>query len=186
MNAICLQIVYKNLDPCLHNVYKEVYKKNLNVNGIKTVDLFNLRKSNYHNGVIGYNRAKTRHRRADEAYMEMRVEPFLRPVFEKYLAPEDDDFLFNFHVRYCDSDSFNTPKTKTPDMNAGSGSKKMERHQSLTLDVQIIYQTPSTIAGSMFNSFEMRLPTCIVGSLFPDRKSQMRDGLTPIFLARAA
>lgn len=74
--------------------------------GINTVDLFNLRKSNYHNGVIGYNRAKTRHSRADEAYMEMRVEPFIKPIFEKYLAPKEDDFLFNFHVRYCDSDSF--------------------------------------------------------------------------------
>lgn len=74
--------------------------------GINTVDLFNMKKSNYHNGVIGYKLAKTRHARRDEAYIEMRVEPFIRPVFEKYLAPEDDEYLFNFHVRYCDSDSF--------------------------------------------------------------------------------
>ena len=59
--------------------------------GINTVDLFNMKKSNYHNGVIGYKRAKTRHARRDEAYIEMRVEPFIRPVFEKYLAPEDDE-----------------------------------------------------------------------------------------------
>jgi len=85
--------------------------------GINTVDLFEMRKDNYHNGVIGYKRAKTRNARRDEAYIEMRVEPFIRPVFEKYLAPEDDEYLFNFHVRYCDSDSFSA--------NVNNGIKKI-------------------------------------------------------------
>lgn len=85
--------------------------------GINTVDLFNMKKSNFHNGVIGYKRAKTCHARRDEAYIEMRVEPFIRPVFEKYLAPEDDEYLFNFHVRYCDSDSFSA--------NVNNGIKKI-------------------------------------------------------------
>ncbi len=85
--------------------------------GINTVDLFEMRKDNYHNGVIGYKRAKTRHARRDEAYIEMRVEPFIRPIFEKYLAPEDDEYLFNFHVRYCDSDSFSA--------NVNNGIKKI-------------------------------------------------------------
>lgn len=85
--------------------------------GINTVDLFNMKKSNYHNVVIGYKRAKTRHARRDEAYIEMRVEPFIRPVSEKYLAPEDDEYLFNFHVRYCDSDSFSA--------NVNNGIKKI-------------------------------------------------------------
>lgn len=85
--------------------------------GINTVDLFNLKKSDYHNGVIGYKRAKTRHSRADEAYIEMRVEPYIMPTFEKYLAPEGDEYLFNFHCRYCDSDSFSA--------NVNSGIKKI-------------------------------------------------------------
>ena len=74
--------------------------------GINTADLYALKKSDYHNGVIGYKRAKTRHSRKDEAYIEMRVEPFIQPVFDKYLAAEDDEFLFTFHNRYCDCDSF--------------------------------------------------------------------------------
>lgn len=74
--------------------------------GMNTVDLFSLKKTDYHNGIICYKRAKTRHSRSDEAYMEMRVEPFIQPVFDKYLAADDDEFLFNFHKRYCDSDSF--------------------------------------------------------------------------------
>lgn len=74
--------------------------------GINTVDLYQMKKEDYHNGVIGYKRAKTMHSRADEAYMEMRVEPFIQPIFDKYLSKEDDEYLFNFHSRYCDSDSF--------------------------------------------------------------------------------
>lgn len=85
--------------------------------GINTVDLYNLKKSDYNGGIIGYRRAKTRHSRRDEAYMEMRVEPFIRPVFEKYLAPEGDEYLFNFHERYCDSDPFSA--------NVNSGIKKI-------------------------------------------------------------
>lgn len=74
--------------------------------GMNTADIYALKKTDYKNGVISYKRAKTRHSRSDEAYMEMRVEPFIQPIFNKYLAPEDDEFLFNFHKRYCDTDSF--------------------------------------------------------------------------------
>ncbi|MDO4319212.1 MAG: phage integrase SAM-like domain-containing protein [Bacteroidales bacterium] len=74
--------------------------------GINTADLYALKKTDFNNGVIGYKRAKTRHCRADEAYIEMRVEPFIRPIFDKYLADEDDEYLFTFHLRYCDHDSF--------------------------------------------------------------------------------
>lgn len=85
--------------------------------GINTVDLFNLKKSNYNNGIIGYKRAKTRHSRSDEAYFEIRVEPYILPTFEKYLAADDDEYLFNFHLRYCDSDSFSA--------NVNNGIKKI-------------------------------------------------------------
>jgi integrase len=74
--------------------------------GINTVDLYNLKKENYNKGIISYKRAKTRGSRTDEAYMEMRVEPFIKPVFNKYLSETKDEYLFNFHTRYCDSDSF--------------------------------------------------------------------------------
>ena len=92
--------------------------------GINTVDLFNLKKSDFRHGCICYKRAKTRHSRSDEAYIEMRVEPFIRPTFDKYLAAEDDEFLFNFHCRYCDSDSFSA--------NVNSGIKKICVDMGLT------------------------------------------------------
>ena len=94
--------------------------------GINTVDLFNLKKSDYKRGIIGYKRAKTRHSRRDEAYMEIRVEPFIQPIFDKYLADKEDEYLFNFHVRYCDSDSFSA--------NVNSGIKKICADMGMTRD----------------------------------------------------
>lgn len=75
--------------------------------GINTADLYELKKADYHDGIIGYKRAKTRHSRKDEAYMEMRVEPFIQSTFDKYLAAPEDEYLFNFHSRYKNMDSFN-------------------------------------------------------------------------------
>lgn len=76
--------------------------------GINTVDLFNLRKEDYHGGIIHYQRAKTKKFRADGAYMEMRIEPFIQPTFDKYLSKDPkDEYLFTFHSRYSNSDSFN-------------------------------------------------------------------------------
>ena len=75
--------------------------------GINTVDLFNLKKKDYHDGIIGYERAKTRKARADNAYIEMRVPAFLQPTFDKYLDTTESDYLLNFHRRLSTSDSFN-------------------------------------------------------------------------------
>ncbi len=76
--------------------------------GINTIDLYEMQKTDYRNGIIGYKRAKTRKSRRDEAYIEMRVEPVIIPLIEKYKAPDDDPYLFNFHRRYCTADSFNS------------------------------------------------------------------------------
>lgn len=76
--------------------------------GINTIDLYELKKKDYKNGIIGYKRAKTRHSRRDEAYMEIRIEPFIQDTFNKYLSTDQtDEYLFNFHSRYSNSDSFN-------------------------------------------------------------------------------
>lgn len=38
----------------------------------------------------------------------MRIEPFIQSTFEKYLSDDKDEpYLFNFHQRYSNSDSFN-------------------------------------------------------------------------------
>ncbi len=85
--------------------------------GINTVDLYNLRKSDYHDGIIHYQRAKTKKYRADGAYIEMRVPSILLPLFEKYKADDNDEFLFSFHSRHSTTDSFGA--------NANIGIKKI-------------------------------------------------------------
>lgn len=85
--------------------------------GMNTVDIFNLRKRDYHGGVLHYCRAKTTKFRSDNAYMEMRVPSILLPIFERYRAGDDDEYLFNFHCRFSSSDSFGS--------NVNSGIKKV-------------------------------------------------------------
>ena len=73
--------------------------------GINTVDLYNMKREDYYDGVLHYNRAKTKRSRADNAYMEMRVPPILSSVFQKYMTTEGE-WLFTFHDRHSSSDSF--------------------------------------------------------------------------------
>lgn len=75
--------------------------------GINTVDIFFLEKKNYHDGIICYERRKTREARADNAYFEIRVPNILQNIIDKYLDKTDSPFLFNFHKRLSSYDSFN-------------------------------------------------------------------------------
>ena len=74
--------------------------------GINTVDLYNLRREDYHGGIIHYKRAKTMRSRSDGAYFEMRVPEIIKPLFEKYASVPGCEWLFNFHDRHSTSDSF--------------------------------------------------------------------------------
>lgn len=85
--------------------------------GMNTVDIFNLRKADYHGGILRYKRAKTTKSRTDGAYMEMRVPEVLRPLFEKYKADDDSEWLFGFRERFSSSDSFGS--------NVNSGIKRI-------------------------------------------------------------
>lgn len=97
----------KMLSP-LPELGRDIALLSLCLGGMNTVDMYELKKKDYVDGIIGYKRAKTRHSRKDEAYMEMRVEPFIKKTFEKYLSKDaNDEYLFTFHQRYSNSDSFN-------------------------------------------------------------------------------
>ena len=76
--------------------------------GINAIDLYNMQKEDYYNGILHYKRAKTKKFRADEAYMEMRVPPIIMPLMEKYKATKKDSHLFCFSSRHTTSDSFNS------------------------------------------------------------------------------
>lgn len=68
---------------------RDVALLSLCMGGINSVDLYELKKKDYQNGVIGYKRAKIRNSRRDEGYMEMRVEPFIQSTFDKYLSTDE-------------------------------------------------------------------------------------------------
>lgn len=102
---------------------RDVAKMVLCLAGINTIDLYELRKSDYRDGVICYKRAKTKKFRRDDAYFEIRVEPFVRPLIEKYLSEEGDDHLLNFASRFSSADSFNA--------NVNSGIKQVCRSMGI-------------------------------------------------------
>ena len=70
--------------------------------GMNSVDLFSA--TNYKNGYIKYNRTKTKDRRSDEAYIEVKVHPFIVPLMRKYAGTKT---IFNFCSRYNDYKGFN-------------------------------------------------------------------------------
>ena len=70
--------------------------------GMNSVDLFSA--TNYKNGFIKYNRTKTKDRRNDEAYIEVKVHPFIKPLMKKYAGAKT---VFNFCSRYNDYEGFN-------------------------------------------------------------------------------
>lgn len=74
--------------------------------GINIVDLYYMKKENYYDGILHYERMKTRTKRADKAYIEMKVPDLLMPTFEKYLSKDSkDEYLFNLHKRFYTSDA---------------------------------------------------------------------------------
>ena len=85
--------------------------------GINTVDLYNLRKCDLMNGIIRYQRAKSKKSRSDGAYMEMKVPPIIQPLIDKYIDTTSSEYLFNFRHRFASSDSFNA--------NANAGIKQL-------------------------------------------------------------
>lgn len=75
--------------------------------GINTVDLYNMKRANYVNGRLCYNRAKTAGRRFDHAYIEIAVPEILKPIISEYFAPKGIESLFVFSQLYTSAKTFN-------------------------------------------------------------------------------
>ena len=118
---------------------RDVALLSLCLGGINTVDIYELKKEDYHDGIIGYKRAKTRTSRKDEVYIEMRVEPFIQSTFDKYLSDTSDKYLFNFHQRYSNSDSFNANvNIDIRKICTDMGMKKEEDYCYYTLSILVV------------------------------------------------
>ena len=75
--------------------------------GMNTADIFELRKSNLKEGMLCYQRQKTKKFRRDGAYLEIKIPERIIPLFNKYMDDEDSEYLLNFNKRDQDSNCFN-------------------------------------------------------------------------------
>lgn len=99
--------------------------------GMNTVDLYNARKSDYHDGVLTYSRQKTGDRRQDNAVISVRVEPDAAELFEKWKDNTKGVMLFRFHALYADSHGFNSAVNK--------GLKEAAKGRALPSDLQFYH-----------------------------------------------
>jgi len=105
--------------------------------GMNTPDIYSCAKPK--DGIITYNRTKTRDRRADNAEMRVRIEGCVRPLLDEY---KDSALAFNFHNRYSTYENLGKA--------ANIGLKKFsERIGVAKIDVYSARHTWSTIARSM-------------------------------------
>jgi integrase len=72
--------------------------------GMNTADIYEMKK--VRNGVVDYERKKTRDRRADRARMKVRVEPEIAKYMDKYHAPFSKDHQLTIPVHYSSAEGF--------------------------------------------------------------------------------
>lgn len=70
--------------------------------GMNSIDLYEC--TSYSNGVLAYDRAKTRDRRTDNAHIEIAVPNIIKPLFDKY---KGDLRVFDFYKKYSNAANFN-------------------------------------------------------------------------------
>ena len=87
-----------------HDFAKDCFMLSFCLMGINSVDLFNAREFDGEN-IIYYRTKTTDRRESDKAKMVVRVNPFIRPIFDKYY--KGGDYVFNFHDRFSDEKQMN-------------------------------------------------------------------------------
>lgn len=70
--------------------------------GMNSIDLYEC--TEFRDGILSYDRAKTRDRRKDHAHIEIEVPELVKPLLEKY---KGDKRLFDFYARYTTASNFN-------------------------------------------------------------------------------
>lgn len=70
--------------------------------GMNSIDLYECKV--YENGILSYDRAKTKDRRRDHAHIEIEVPDIIKPLFKKYKGCTR---VFDFYTRYTTASNFN-------------------------------------------------------------------------------
>ncbi len=83
---------------------KDVFLLSFCLIGMNTADIFTLDKTDIRNGVLTYQRRKTKNKRQDKAEISIRLEPEAAALLDKWGGSK---LLFSFCERYCDFKGFN-------------------------------------------------------------------------------
>lgn len=115
--------------------------------GMNSVDMYAVKTLTA--GVLKYNRIKTKDRRSDAAYIEVKVHPIIAPLMKRY---KGTDRVFSFCKRYSSPEDFNRAinvglDDVTDDINAEieKTNKKLKEKQPLMPKLQF-YQARHTFA----------------------------------------
>lgn len=84
---------------------KDLFMLSFYLLGTNPVDIYNAKASQFKEGRFSYERKKTKARRADKAYISIKVEPEALPLFEKY-RDLSGAHVFSFYKMYTTSAIF--------------------------------------------------------------------------------
>jgi len=84
------------------NLAKDCFLISFGLIGMNSTDLYHCKPAK--NGIITYNRQKTKDRRDDKAEMKVRIEDCIKSLVNKYKGNEQ---LFTFYRHYADTQNFN-------------------------------------------------------------------------------
>lgn len=91
------------------NLAKDIFMLSFGLIGMNEADLYNC--TSFRNGIITYNRTKTKNRRKDGAVMVIEVPTEVIPLVEKY-RDKTGKRVFNFYQLYASKDVFTTAINK--------------------------------------------------------------------------
>lgn len=86
-----------------HDLALDCFKLSFALMGINSVDLHSC--SVIENGVIKYERSKTKGRRSDRAYMEVKIPQAVKHIYEKWRDKKGEK-VFSFHKRFTEASTF--------------------------------------------------------------------------------
>ena len=99
---------YKGIDPKGRpQLARDCFILSFCLMGMNSADLYNA--TVLQKGVVKYNRTKTKDRRSDDAYIEVKVHPFIKQLMKKYAG---NTHVFNFYQRYAGFQEMNAALNK--------------------------------------------------------------------------
>jgi len=128
----------KDTDVRRYNFARDMFMLSFCLWGTNAKDLYEC--TEFRDGRLVYNRAKTKGRRDDAALISIKVEPEIMPLFEKY-KDKTGKRVFCFYQMYADSGTFNAA--------IGKGLKRMRA--VLDVDYLVFYSARHSFATILRN-----------------------------------